>query len=257
MDDALRDAHRRALGDPRDVEGRAAYGQHLLRAGRHAAACHELTVGAQARAWSSARWDKVVAPRPGAPDVRLRPPTSPGPAGADWLVDLVPFDPKEVASPEVPDERWPGARLRVAGATDWTPLVLVPAPACGVPGCADGAVECPACAGRGQVSEFTGRADWLVECSDCEGLGARPCGTCDGTGLDPAPRPAPEGCEHELTPVPEWTGKQGWARAWTLVRCARCGLAALRRAGDDDDVFWACGRCARPRCVCGEPPPQV
>lgn len=247
MDDALRDAHRRALADPRDLEARSAYGRHLLRVGHHAAACHELTVASQARAWASARWDKVVAPRPGAPDVRLRPPG----ADADWLVDLVPFDPKEVASPEVADERWPGARLKGAGAADWTPLVLIPAPGCRVAGCADGAVECPACAGRGQVSEFTGRADWLVECRDCEGLGASPCSTCDGTGLDPAPRPAPDGCDHELSPTPEWTGKQG-STAWMLVRCSRCGLAALRHTGDDEELYWACGRCGRPRCGCAE-----
>ena len=249
MDEALRDAHRRALADPRDVEARASYGRQLLRAGHHTGACHELTVGSQARAWSSIRWEKVVAPRPGAPDVRLRPVG----ADADWHVDLVPFDPKAVAAPEVTDERWPGARLRAPGATDGMPLVLVPAPVCRQASCNDGAVECPACGGRGQVSEFTGRADWLVECRDCEGLGARPCGTCDGTGLDPAPRPAPEGCEHELAPVPEWTGKEGLSSAWTLVRCARCGLTALRHTGDDEELYWSCARCGRPRCVCPEP----
>ena len=38
-----------------------------------------------------------------------------------------------------------------------------------------------------------------------------------------------------------------------LVRCARCGLAAMRHAGDESDVRWACAGCGRPRCVCAEP----
>lgn len=250
MDDAWREAHRRAEADPRDLEARAAYGQLLLRLGHHAAACHELTVAAQARAWSSARWERPIAPRPAAADVRVTPPGDPD----TWLVELPPFDPRLVAPPDRADARWPGARLVRAHGDVPVPLVLVPPPACRAPGCNDGAVECPTCAGRGQVSEFTGRADWLVECRDCEGLGTSPCATCDGTGLDPARRDAPPGCDHALGAVPEWTGRQGWSTAWALLRCERCGLAALRPAGTDDEPNWACPACGRLRCVCGEGP---
>lgn len=250
MDDAWREAHRRAQADPRDLEARAAYGQLLLRLGHHAAACHELTVATLARAWGSTQWQRLIAPRTGAPDVRVTPPGESTP----WLVDLPAFDPKVVAAPDVPDARWPGARLLRAHGEASVPLVLVPPPSCAARGCRDGAVECDACAGQGRVSEFTGRAEWAVECRECEGLGARPCSTCDGTGLDPTRRDAPPGCDHELGPVPEWTGKQGWSTAWALLRCLRCGLAALRPAGSDDEPSWACPACGRLRCVCGQGP---
>lgn len=284
MGDPLREAHRRAQVSPRDVETRAAYGHALLARGLHAAACHELTVATQARAWGTSRWDRVVAPRPGAPDVRLRV------GDVDLRVEVAPFDPKSVAAPDVPDARWPHARLlRAPGDAEWQPLVLVPPPTCAAPGCVEGAVTCPTCGGRGLVTEGAGgphesrasgggghsavdaqaaedaRADaasealasgphrspgnWPTECHGCDGLGTGACGACDGTGLNPTPRAAPDGCAHEVG-VPEWTGPHGWSLSWTLVRCSMCGLAALRHSGEDAVLHWACATCGHPRCVC-------
>jgi hypothetical protein len=110
-------------------------------------------------------------------------------------------------------------------------------------------VTCPTCGGRGLVTEGDGPASWPTECHGCDGLGTSPCGACDGTGLAPQPREAPPGCAHELG-VPEWTGQQGWSASWALVRCATCGLSALRRSGEDLGACWACPTCGHLRCVC-------
>jgi hypothetical protein len=242
VDDALREAWRRAAADPRDLAARAAYARQLERAGHHAAACHEQTVAAQARAWAASRWERPVAPRPGDPPVLV--------GGA--RVDLAPFDPRAVAPPEVPDTRWPGARLVLDGG-EVVPLVLVPWPAC-PGGCVRGALECPECGGQGVVREFTGRAEDAFECAGCEGLGATTCPLCDGAGIAPPPRSAPPGCEHALG-TPEWTGAQGRTAPWALLRCERCGLGALRPVDPpDDEPSWACPGCGRFVCACGPSP---
>lgn len=235
MDEALKAAWRAAQAAPDDAQARAAYGQALLRSGRRLAAALEL-----AYARHLAEPSPTIVPMGGPREVELDLPPTPRAKAERWQVlgDLRPTDLPRV-TPALVDGRLAHVRLRRSQDLHAT-YSLVPWPEC--PECRGGLLvtPCPKCDGRGQVIEFTGRAEERWTCEACGGTGNVDIACCDGTNLVPR-RGRPERCEHDQG-APIQAPATLMPEGWTLERCSACGLCVLRDpAGDLHPACAGCG----------------
>lgn len=250
MDEALKAAWRAAQASSDDAQVRTAYGQALLRSGRRLAAALEL---AEARA--------LLTPGRRAPlvsrEVELERPATPGGAPLTWGIGARPADLGPV-TPPLGDAQLSHVQLRLqpdVGAI----AALLPWPACADcvarrtperPGAMDdGRMACDRCDGRGEIIEFTGRAEERHRCDACNGTGVMTCPRCDGASV--VPRTGRRvACEHEglgpalldaASDAPLRLGL-GLLHDWRVHRCQGCGLCVLRDpAGDLHPACAGCG----------------
>lgn len=252
MDEALKAAWRAAQATPDDAQARAAYGQALLRSGRRLAAAFELE---EARRLSDPRGKPRLLSR----EVVFERPVLPGGAPVRWGVGPRPAG-LETPTPPLADPQL-GHVLLMHQPEVGVLAALVPWPVC--PDClarrtpdrpgamTDGRTACGRCDGRGEIIEFTGRAEERHPCDRCDGTGEMFCPRCDGAGLVPA-RGRAAACEHaalgprlvtDEAPLTLGIGELG---EWTVHRCQACGLCVLR--DPSEDLHPACAGCGTFAC---------